>query len=102
MRSLSIASSGMLAQQTNVDVISHNIANMNTTGFKRQRAEFQDLLYQQEIPPGAGATVPARHRASRSVRASRPARSIASSNRAHCSKPATAMTWRSRGAAISR
>jgi flagellar basal-body rod protein FlgG len=54
MRSLSIASSGMLAQQTNVDVISHNIANMNTTGFKRQRAEFQDLLYQQEIPPGAG------------------------------------------------
>lgn len=54
MRSLSIASSGMLAQQTNVDVISHNIANMNTTGFKRQRAEFQDLLYQQELPPGAG------------------------------------------------
>lgn len=54
MRSLSIASSGMLAQQTNVDVISHNIANMNTTGFKRQRAEFQDLLYQQETPPGAG------------------------------------------------
>ncbi len=54
MRSLSIASSGMLAQQTNVDVISHNIANMNTTGFKRQRAEFQDLLYQQEMPPGAG------------------------------------------------
>lgn len=55
MRSLSIASSGMLAQQTNVDVISHNIANMNTTGFKRQRAEFQDLLYQQVTPPGAGS-----------------------------------------------
>jgi flagellar basal-body rod protein FlgG len=36
----------MLAQQTNVDVISNNIANMNTTGFKRQRAEFQDLLYE--------------------------------------------------------
>jgi flagellar basal-body rod protein FlgG len=46
MRSLSIASSGMLAQQLNVEVISNNIANMNTTGFKRQRAEFQDLLYQ--------------------------------------------------------
>lgn len=46
MRSLSIASSGMLAQQLNVDVISNNIANMNTTGFKRQRAEFQDMLYQ--------------------------------------------------------
>lgn len=46
MRSLSIASTGMLAQQLNVEVISNNIANMNTTGYKRQRAEFQDLLYQ--------------------------------------------------------
>lgn len=55
MRSLSIAATGMLAQQTNVDVISHNIANMNTTGFKRQRAEFQDLLYQQEARPGAAS-----------------------------------------------
>ncbi|WP_285020438.1 flagellar basal-body rod protein FlgG [Novosphingobium sp. fls2-241-R2A-195] len=56
MRSLSIASTGMLAQQTNVDVISNNIANMNTTGFKRQRAEFQDLLYQQEARPGAATS----------------------------------------------
>jgi len=46
MKSLSIAATGMLAQQMNVEVISNNIANMNTTGFKRQRAEFQDLLYQ--------------------------------------------------------
>src|SRR5215510_7517808 len=46
MRALNIASTGMLAQQLNVEVISNNIANMNTTGFKRQRAEFQDLLYQ--------------------------------------------------------
>lgn len=46
MRSLSIAATGMLAQQLNVEVISNNIANMNTTGYKRQRAEFQDLLYQ--------------------------------------------------------
>ncbi|MGH7154309.1 MAG: flagellar hook-basal body protein, partial [Acetobacteraceae bacterium] len=46
MRSLDIASTGMLAQQTNVEVISNNIANMTTTGFKRQRAEFQDLIYQ--------------------------------------------------------
>ena len=46
MRSLDIASTGMQAQQTNVEVISNNIANMNTTGFKRQRPEFQDLLYQ--------------------------------------------------------
>ena len=46
MKSLNIAATGMLAQQLNVEVISNNIANMNTTGFKRQRAEFQDLLYQ--------------------------------------------------------
>ena len=46
MRSLSIAATGMLAQQLNVDVIANNISNMSTTGFKRQRAEFQDLLYQ--------------------------------------------------------
>jgi flagellar basal-body rod protein FlgG len=56
MRSLSIAATGMLAQQTNVDVISNNIANMNTTAFKRQRAEFQDLLYQQESRPGAASS----------------------------------------------
>lgn len=48
MRSLSTAASGMLAQQINVDVIANNIANMSTTGFKKQRAEFQDLLYQNE------------------------------------------------------
>ena len=53
MRSLSIAATGMLAQQTNVEVISNNIANMNTTGHKRQRAEFQDLLYQDLRRVGA-------------------------------------------------
>ena len=46
MRSLDIAGTGLLAQQTNVEVISNNIANMTTTGFKRRRAEFQDLIYQ--------------------------------------------------------
>jgi len=63
MRALSIAASGMQAQQTNVDVISHNIANMNTTAYKRQRAEFQDMLYQNMERPGAtssasGAVLP--------------------------------------------
>ena len=53
MRALNIASTGMLAQQLNVEVISNNIANMNTTGFKRQRAEFQDLLYQTVQRVGA-------------------------------------------------
>ncbi|GBQ05886.1 MULTISPECIES: flagellar basal-body rod protein FlgG [Saccharibacter] len=46
LRSLDIASTGMQAQSTNVDTISHNIANMTTTGYKRRRAEFQDLMYQ--------------------------------------------------------
>lgn len=46
MKALHIAATGMLAQQLNVEVISHNIANLRTTGYKRQRAEFQDLLYQ--------------------------------------------------------
>jgi len=46
MRSLDIAGTGMQAQQTNVEVISNNIASMTTTGFKRRRAEFQDLIYQ--------------------------------------------------------
>jgi flagellar basal-body rod protein FlgG len=63
MRSLSIGATGMLAQQLNVEVISNNIANMTTTGFKRQRAEFQDLLYQNMRRVGstssdAGTIVP--------------------------------------------
>lgn len=53
MRALSIASTGMLAQQLNVEVIANNLANMNTTGFKLQRAEFQDLLYQNVQTPGS-------------------------------------------------
>lgn len=46
MRSLTTAATGMMAQQLNVDVIAHNIANVTTTGFKRSRTEFADLLYQ--------------------------------------------------------
>ena len=53
MRALSIASTGMAAQQTNVETIANKLANMNTTGFKQQRAEFQDLLYQNIQTPGA-------------------------------------------------
>ncbi|MGH6683021.1 MAG: flagellar basal-body rod protein FlgG, partial [Pseudolabrys sp.] len=45
MRALSTASSGMMAMELNVQVIANNLANMTTTGYKRQRAEFQDLLY---------------------------------------------------------
>ncbi|MGZ5938394.1 MAG: flagellar basal-body rod protein FlgG [Rhizomicrobium sp.] len=56
MRALSIAATGMLAQQTNVEVIANNLANMNTTGFKEQRAEFEDLLYQNISQPGANSS----------------------------------------------
>lgn len=53
MRALRTATTGMAAQQMNVEVISNNIANMNTIGFKKQRAEFQDLLYQNLERMGA-------------------------------------------------
>ena len=53
MRALSIGATGMMAQQLNVETISNNIANMSTAGYKRERAEFQDLLYQQERRVGA-------------------------------------------------
>ncbi|MGE3304132.1 MAG: flagellar basal-body rod protein FlgG [Hyphomonadaceae bacterium] len=56
MRALSIAATGMMAQQLNVEVISNNIANMNTTGFKRQRAQFEDMLYQTMERPGASTS----------------------------------------------
>ena len=53
MQALRTAATGMAAQQLNVEVISNNIANMNTVGFKKQRAEFQDLLYQTMEQAGA-------------------------------------------------
>jgi flagellar basal-body rod protein FlgG len=53
---MNIAATGMLAQQLNVEVISNNIANLNTTGFKRQRAEFQDLIYQTQRRAGSAST----------------------------------------------
>ncbi|NDV85748.1 flagellar basal-body rod protein FlgG [Aurantimonas aggregata] len=55
MRALAIAATGMNAQQTNVEVIANNIANINTTGYKRARAEFTDLLYQIERAQGVPA-----------------------------------------------
>ncbi|MDX0516416.1 flagellar basal-body rod protein FlgG [Sinorhizobium medicae] len=52
MKALSIAATGMNAQQLNLEVIANNIANINTTGYKRARAEFSDLLYQTERAQG--------------------------------------------------
>jgi flagellar basal-body rod protein FlgG len=63
VRALYTAASGMTAQQLNVDNIANNLANANTTGFKMRRAQFQDLIYQSMIQPGAASsqqtTVPA-------------------------------------------
>lgn len=52
-KALNTAAAGMAAQEANVNTISNNIANVNTTGFKRDRAEFEDLLYQTYRDPGA-------------------------------------------------
>jgi len=53
MNALKIAATGMMAQQTNVDLLSNNISNLSTTAFKRQRASFNDLVYQTKVAPGA-------------------------------------------------
>jgi len=63
MRALAIAATGMSAQEQNIEVIANNVANINTTGFKRSRAEFTDLIYQNERLQGVSsrgrdATVP--------------------------------------------
>ena len=55
IRALYSAASGMSAQQLNVDNIAHNLANANTAGFKARRAQFQDLMYQSLVQPGASA-----------------------------------------------
>lgn len=56
MQSLSVAATGMMAQQLHVEVISNNIANMTTSGYKRRRPEFQDLLYQNHRRTGASSS----------------------------------------------
>src|SRR4051812_13282007 len=53
LRALNTAATGMEAQQAKLDTIANNMANVNTTGFKRGRAEFEDLLYQTVREPGA-------------------------------------------------
>jgi flagellar basal-body rod protein FlgG len=56
IRALYTAATGMVAQQLNIDVIANNLANVNTSGFKKSRADFQDLLYQTLRAPGAATT----------------------------------------------
>jgi flagellar basal-body rod protein FlgG len=56
MRSLWTAASGMVSQQFNIDTIANNLSNVNTTGFKKNRAEFEDLIYQTLLMAGTPAT----------------------------------------------
>lgn len=55
LKSLTTAATGMQAQQTNMDVIANNMANVSTTGFKKSRAEFEDLMYQTQKEPGSAS-----------------------------------------------
>lgn len=55
LKSLSTAATGMQAQQTNMDVIANNMANVSTMGFKKSRAEFEDLMYQTVKEPGSAS-----------------------------------------------
>ena len=65
MRALFTAATGMAAQELSVQVISNNIANMRTTGFKKQRAAFQDLIYEHVQRVGAQASDAGHHPAGR-------------------------------------
>jgi flagellar basal-body rod protein FlgG len=56
IRALYTAASGMNAQQANIDNVAHNLANVNTTGFKKSRVEFEDLVYQQLRAPGTATS----------------------------------------------
>jgi flagellar basal-body rod protein FlgG len=56
IRALYTAASGMNAQQTNIDNVAHNLANVNTTGFKKSRVEFEDLVYQEVRAAGSSAS----------------------------------------------
>lgn len=60
-RAMWTAATGMHAQQLNVDTIAHNLANVNTTGFKRTRAEFQDLYYRTLVAPGSPSSATTRN-----------------------------------------
>src|SRR5688572_2413128 len=56
IRALYTAASGMTAQQANIDNVAHNLANVNTAGFKKSRVEFEDLVHQQIKAPGTATS----------------------------------------------
>lgn len=101
--SLWIAKTGLDAQQTNMDVIANNLANVSTNGFKRQRAVFEDLLYQTIRQPGAQSseqtTLPSGLQiGTGGVRLLLSAYTV----RAICRRPTTAKMSRLKGRAFSR
>jgi len=73
IRALSNAASGMKAQELNIDILSNNLANVNTAGYKKSRAEFADLLYEARTKPGApspsGSPLPSGQEIGNGVRA---------------------------------
>ena len=104
MRALHTAATGMTAQELNVQVISNNIANMRTTGYKKQRAEFQDLLYEHVRRVGAqtsdqGTVLPAGIELGAGVKTVGTPRLM---TRAPCRRPATISTSPSAAKASSR
>ncbi|YAC07085.1 flagellar basal body protein [Escherichia coli] len=100
--SLWIAKTGLDAQQTNMDVIANNLANVSTNGFKRQRAVFEDLLYQTIRQPGAQSseqtTLPSGLQIGTGVR---PVATERLHSRETCRRPTTAKMSRLKGRAFS-
>jgi len=98
MRSLWISKTGLDAQQTKMDVITNNLANVNTNGFKRSNPIFEDLLYQTLRQPGAQSsqqsTVPTGLQVGTGSR-------VSSTSRVH-SKQTTNLMWRLMATAFSR
>jgi hypothetical protein len=103
IRSLWIAKTGMEGQQTKLDAVSNNLANVGTNGYKRAGVVFEDLMYQNlrqaARPPASRASCPP---ACRWAWACAPRPPRATSRRARCSRPATTWTWPSRARASSR
>ena len=104
MRSLDIAATGMLAQQRNVEVVSNNLANMNTTAYMRRRTEFHDLIYQDLRRVGttssdAGTIVPSGVQLGLGVKLAAVYRV---QSKATWRPPTTLSTWSSRARGSSR
>ena len=103
IQALYTACTGMNSMQAKLDVIANNLANTETTAFKADRPNFEDLFYRQEkYPAPRTAAGPMRRRASRSAPAAACRARRATSRKARCSRPATPSTWQSKGRGFSR